>query len=267
MLYSQRKRIGMRFPRLVPIANPRNCLKAQSRCASLIKYLGRVAKSSRRRTCNAFFASLAPGKLRTALTHRAFGCRIDSRIVSPLSCCTRKGSGVRLTVLCWEGRIPRLQRIGFVRAGWYTAGMAPPRHGPHTSFCIHVHLVWVTKYRKPALAGAVGVRVRDLIRETCGVLDVHIIRGSRQPGLRPLVSVAAAAGGGEPAGASAEGEDGVQAAGRVRPPAAAVLGPSPVARGYFCRSSGQVTDEVVKEYIEQQGRGGDAEFGVEGAGE
>ena len=36
------------------------------------------------------------------------------------------------------------------------------------------------------------------------------------------------------------------------------------ARGYFCRSSGQVTDEVVKEYIENQGRGSDTEFGVEG---
>jgi putative transposase len=37
------------------------------------------------------------------------------------------------------------------------------------------------------------------------------------------------------------------------------------ARGYFCRSSGQVTDEVVKRYIEDQGRGSDTEFGVEGA--
>jgi putative transposase len=51
------------------------------------------------------------------------------------------------------------------------------RHGPHSVFSIHLHLVWVTKYRKRALAGAVGVRVRDLIREICGVQDVLIIRG------------------------------------------------------------------------------------------
>lgn len=33
------------------------------------------------------------------------------------------------------------------------------------------------KYWKAALAGAVGIRVRDLIREICGTLDVLIIRG------------------------------------------------------------------------------------------
>lgn len=27
------------------------------------------------------------------------------------------------------------------------------RHGPHSAFSIHLHLVWVTKYRKAALAG------------------------------------------------------------------------------------------------------------------
>ncbi len=39
------------------------------------------------------------------------------------------------------------------------------------------------------------------------------------------------------------------------------------ARGYFACSSGNVTDEVVAQYIENQGRGGDAEFRVEGGPE
>jgi putative transposase len=51
------------------------------------------------------------------------------------------------------------------------------RHGPHSAFSIHLHLVWVSKYRKAALAGAVGLRVSDLIREIWGTLNVHIIRG------------------------------------------------------------------------------------------
>jgi hypothetical protein len=50
--------------------------------------------------------------------------------------------------------------------------MAEYRHGAHSVFEIHLHLVWVTKYRKPVLAGAVGVRVRDLIREICGASDL-----------------------------------------------------------------------------------------------
>ena len=44
-------------------------------------------------------------------------------------------------------------------------------------FEIHLHLVWVTKYRKPVLVGVIGHRVRDLIREICGGLDVHILKG------------------------------------------------------------------------------------------
>ena len=55
--------------------------------------------------------------------------------------------------------------------------MTEYRHGSHSVFEIHLHLVWVTKYRKPVLSGAVGSRVRDLIREICGASDVLIIKG------------------------------------------------------------------------------------------
>jgi transposase len=56
-------------------------------------------------------------------------------------------------------------------------GMSEYRHGSHSVYAIHLHLVWVTKYRKPVLGGAVGVRVRDLIREICGMSEVLIIKG------------------------------------------------------------------------------------------
>ena len=42
------------------------------------------------------------------------------------------------------------------------------RHGSHSVFEIHRHLVWVTKYRKPVLVGPIGKRARELIREICG---------------------------------------------------------------------------------------------------
>jgi putative transposase len=38
-----------------------------------------------------------------------------------------------------------------------------------------LHIVWVTKYRRPVLAG--GERVRELIRELCGAEDVTILKG------------------------------------------------------------------------------------------
>jgi hypothetical protein len=48
----------------------------------------------------------------------------------------------------------------------FAFGMVEYRKGAHTVFEIHLHLVWITKYRRPALHGEVATRVRDLIRDT-----------------------------------------------------------------------------------------------------
>ena len=46
------------------------------------------------------------------------------------------------------------------------------RHGAHTVLEIHLHLDWITKYRRPALTGEVATRVRDLIRDICAQHEV-----------------------------------------------------------------------------------------------
>lgn len=51
------------------------------------------------------------------------------------------------------------------------------RKGGHSISVLHVHLVWCTKYRYEVLKGDVQLRCRDLLRQTCDVLDVHIIKG------------------------------------------------------------------------------------------
>lgn len=55
--------------------------------------------------------------------------------------------------------------------------MVDYRRGAHTVFEIHLHLVWITKYRRPALSGEVTMRVRDLIRDICGQHEVKILKG------------------------------------------------------------------------------------------
>jgi putative transposase len=55
--------------------------------------------------------------------------------------------------------------------------MAEYRRGAHTVFEIHLHLVWITKYRRPALQGEIAIRVRDLIRDICGQHEVSIMKG------------------------------------------------------------------------------------------
>ena len=45
--------------------------------------------------------------------------------------------------------------------------MSDYRHGSHTTFSIHLHIVWITKYRPKALRGEVAERVRAIVREEC----------------------------------------------------------------------------------------------------
>ncbi|MBO6170616.1 MAG: transposase, partial [Desulfovibrio sp.] len=49
------------------------------------------------------------------------------------------------------------------------------QHGTHSVFSIHLHSVWITKYRKPVLAGVLSLK--HVIRQICASLDVEIIRG------------------------------------------------------------------------------------------
>src|SRR5262245_5937587 len=66
---------------------------------------------------------------------------------------------------------------GFSIPGSRMCPMSEYRHGAHSVFEIHRHLVWVTKYRKPVLVGPIGYRLRELISEICGSEDVHILKG------------------------------------------------------------------------------------------
>ena len=51
------------------------------------------------------------------------------------------------------------------------------RKGNHSVHQLHVHLVWSTKYRYTVLTGDIQRRCRDLIRQTCDTLDIQILKG------------------------------------------------------------------------------------------
>src|SRR3954463_10139769 len=132
--------------------------------------------------------------------------------------------------------------------------MAEYRHGAHSVFEIHLHLVWVTKYRKPVLAGPVGVRVRDLIREICGASDVLIIRGhvSRDHvhllvSIPPQVTISRLV-------QRLKGKTAYKLLQEFPHWRKKFWGQHLWARGYFCCSSGNVTDERIKEYIANQNK-------------
>ena len=51
------------------------------------------------------------------------------------------------------------------------------RQGIHTVFQLQVHVVFCTKYRYRVLRGEIQERCRDLIRQVCDALDVRILKG------------------------------------------------------------------------------------------
>ena len=51
------------------------------------------------------------------------------------------------------------------------------RKGSHSVHQLHVHLVWSTKYRYSVLQGEVQLRCRDLIRQVCDTMGVWILKG------------------------------------------------------------------------------------------
>ena len=51
------------------------------------------------------------------------------------------------------------------------------RKGSHSIHQLHVHLIWCTKYRYEVLRGDIQIRCRDLVRQTCDTLDIQILKG------------------------------------------------------------------------------------------
>ncbi len=50
------------------------------------------------------------------------------------------------------------------------------RYGSLTVFKIRYHFVFVTKYRNQVLQGDIGLKVRELIRQTCNAFEIEILK-------------------------------------------------------------------------------------------
>ena len=128
------------------------------------------------------------------------------------------------------------------------------RTAAHTRFDIKYHFVWTTKYRKSVLAGQVAVRARELIREVCKTNEIEILQGHVSPDhVHILVSA--------PPNMSAskimqyvKGKSSRKLMMEFRHLNRAFWGRHMWARGYFVATSGNVTDEVLAEYIRLQGK-------------
>jgi putative transposase len=124
------------------------------------------------------------------------------------------------------------------------------RYSSHTVFKIEYHFVWVTKYRYKVLHGDVGQRVRELVRQTCEAFEIRILKGVvSKDHVHILVSA-------PPEMAPSE------IMRRIKGRTSSKLfeefptlkkrywGRHFWARGYFCATVGEVSEEMIKAYLE-----------------
>ena len=126
------------------------------------------------------------------------------------------------------------------------------RKSSHCTYDIKYHIVWITKYRKPVIVGKVAHRTRELIRMVCTANEVEILAGHvGKDHIHLLVSV--------PPHLSAsklvqyiKGNTSRKLQMEYKELSKQFWGQHLWARGYFVASSGNVTDEVIAQYIKDQ---------------
>lgn len=130
--------------------------------------------------------------------------------------------------------------------------MENSRKSSHCTYDIKYHIVWITKYRKPVIVGKIAQRIRELIRMVCTTNEVEIIAGHvGKDHIHLLVSV--------PPHLSVsklvqyiKGSTSRKLQMEYKELNKQFWGQHLWARGYFVASSGNVTDEVIAQYIKDQ---------------
>jgi putative transposase len=126
------------------------------------------------------------------------------------------------------------------------------RKTSHSVYDLKYHIVWITKYRKPVLRGEVAIRLRELVRQTCATLDVYIVSGHvSSDHVHLLVSVPPKVSVSELV-KRLKGRSSRRLMDEFDELKRQFWGRHLWARGYFAASTGNVTDEIIKQYIETQ---------------
>ena len=126
------------------------------------------------------------------------------------------------------------------------------RKSSHAIYDIKYHIVWITKYRKSVMTGKIANRTRALIRMICSCNEVQILRGNVSKdhihlfvSAPPQLSVSKLV-------QYLKGNTSYKLQLEFKELNKQYWGRHLWGRGYFVASSGNVTDEVIMEYIRTQ---------------
>ena len=122
--------------------------------------------------------------------------------------------------------------------------------GSHTRFYHRYHVVWATKYRHKVLEGAMRERIREIIGQACAEMGVHIVKGVlARDHVHMFISVL-------PQIALSKVMQRIKgrSSRRVQMEFPELRkrywGRRFWARGYFSTTSGNVTDDIILQYLE-----------------
>ena len=126
------------------------------------------------------------------------------------------------------------------------------RKSSHVQYDIEYHIVWTTKYRYRVIVGKIAERTRKLVIQSCNSMNVNIIKGAiGKEHIHLLVSC--------PPSLSVsklvqqlKGKTSRTLQMEFKELRKRYWGRHLWASGYFCRSVGTVTRNIIKEYIENQ---------------
>jgi len=125
------------------------------------------------------------------------------------------------------------------------------RTSSHTLYHHRYHIVWITKYRYKVLRGKIREHVRDVIRQVCEELHVEIVRGVLANDhihmfvdIPPCVSVSDFM-------QRVKGRSSRKVQQRFPELRKRYWGQHFWCRGYFCTTSGNITNKAIIEYLEE----------------
>jgi putative transposase len=128
------------------------------------------------------------------------------------------------------------------------------RRTSHTTYDNKYHIVWITKYRKKILKDEIGYRLREIIRQICSTDKVDILKGAIGPdhihlmlSIPPYMAVSRVV-------QHLKGESSRKLQMEFPQLKKQFWGQHLWAIGYFCATTGQMTEDTVKKYIAEQGK-------------
>ena len=126
------------------------------------------------------------------------------------------------------------------------------RKGAHTTFDLRYHIVWCSKYRYKVLVGDLAIRARDMIREICRTHEINILSGKvgkehvhMYAAIPPYISISKAV-------QYIKGKSSRKLQMEFSDLKRRYWGQHLWSRGYFVASVGEISDELIRNYIENQ---------------